>query len=636
MSQRSLSEFASAVRRLESAARRLDADAGWLRLQPLDQREWFRVLIDKLIPQLSDDSFIVVAVVGGTNTGKSVVFNHLAGVATSAATPLASGTKHPVCLVPEGFFEENRLQEIFTDFQLRPWEAAQEAQQEACEHLLFWKESRQLPENLLILDTPDIDSDAPVNWTRADMIRRSSDVLVAILTQQKYNDAAVKTFFRSAAEDDKTIVVVFNQVWLDGDEEYWPLWLKTFCDETGVDPAMVYLAPHDRRAAEELSLPFHERRWPPPASDSAAADAVVEKNGDLMGRSLREDLSRLRFDQIKIRSLDGALRHVTDPRKGTRGWLTELDAGSQGIRGLADELSANKIVRVHGWPSVPFSLVFDEFWSWWKAHRTGWTKGVSSFYEVVNRGVAWPFQQARQMLGGGETLDPVERYRAHEFDAIVRATEEVFHRLTLIAQSHNGPARDEFERLTRGESREQFLKTIQAQHNDLDLRDELHRLIARDMHSFFDENPRAANWLRRIDVVAVGSRPALSMLLFAVGAHGVDVAAQGLVNVGIDFLAGSAASAGGDTIFSKAAGGLGAHLFARLHALSDKFAEARGAWLAEQMRTHLLGALPKELQRIANLSDSASYREVEQALHALETLVERPTPPSLKAIDHAS
>ena len=35
-------------------------------------------------------------------------------------------------------------------------------------------------------------------------------VLLAVLTQQKYNDAAVKQFFRAAVEADKPIVVLFN------------------------------------------------------------------------------------------------------------------------------------------------------------------------------------------------------------------------------------------------------------------------------------------------------------------------------------------------------------------------------------------------------------------------------------------
>ena len=70
-----------------------------------------------------------------------------------------------------------------------------------------------VPENLLLLDTPDIDSDAPVNWRRADTIRRTADVLIAVLTEQKYNDAAVKQFFRMAVEADKPVGVICHGPW---------------------------------------------------------------------------------------------------------------------------------------------------------------------------------------------------------------------------------------------------------------------------------------------------------------------------------------------------------------------------------------------------------------------------------------
>ena len=76
-----------------------------------------------------------------------------------------------------------------------------------------------MPPRLLLLDAPDVDSDVAVNWQRARAIRQAADVLVAVLTQQKYNDAAVKQFFRAAVEADKPIVVLFNQVDLEADRD---------------------------------------------------------------------------------------------------------------------------------------------------------------------------------------------------------------------------------------------------------------------------------------------------------------------------------------------------------------------------------------------------------------------------------
>ena len=102
-----------------------------------------------------------------------------------------------------------------------------------------------------------MDSDVTVNWQRARAIRQAADVLVAVLTQQKYNDAAVKQFFRAAVEADKPILVVFNQCDLKADREYWPQWLATFCDQTGAQPELTYVIPYDRRGAEQLRLPFY-------------------------------------------------------------------------------------------------------------------------------------------------------------------------------------------------------------------------------------------------------------------------------------------------------------------------------------------------------------------------------------------
>ena len=258
----SLTECAAPIRRLRDAVVRLEDVARPLELPGLDGREWYELLTGKLVPQLTDDAFLIVAVVGGTNIGKTVVFNHIAGSRASSTSPLASGTKHPTCLIPAGFAESHDLSELFPGFTPAPSTSPEQALQESDTNWLYWREEPSLPENLLVLDTPDIDSEVRINWERADGIRRSADVLIALLTQQKYNDAAVKEFFRKAAAEDKAVMIVFNQVQLPEDEEYWPLWIGTFCDETGVNPEHVYLAPYDRRAAEGNELPFFEREWP--------------------------------------------------------------------------------------------------------------------------------------------------------------------------------------------------------------------------------------------------------------------------------------------------------------------------------------------------------------------------------------
>src|SRR4029079_14168613 len=135
---------------------RLEQAAATLQLLPLAGREWFDLLQRKLLPQLNDDPYLIVSVFGGTNIGKSVVFNHIAGFRASASSPLASGTKHPVCLVPQGFEQQHDLSGLFPAFELRPWTDSDAALANHDAHCLFWRTSDEVPPNLLILDTPDV------------------------------------------------------------------------------------------------------------------------------------------------------------------------------------------------------------------------------------------------------------------------------------------------------------------------------------------------------------------------------------------------------------------------------------------------------------------------------------------------
>src|SRR4051812_38780230 len=87
----SFEECAAQTRRLYDSLIGLEQAAGLLKLPLLAGRDWYEVLRRKLLPQLAGEPFIVAAVVGGTNIGKSVIFNHLAGCRASAVSPLASG-----------------------------------------------------------------------------------------------------------------------------------------------------------------------------------------------------------------------------------------------------------------------------------------------------------------------------------------------------------------------------------------------------------------------------------------------------------------------------------------------------------------------------------------------------------------
>ncbi|MFN7804774.1 MAG: GTPase, partial [Planctomycetaceae bacterium] len=506
-----LAECAHLVRRLETAVQGLAQQAAVLGLPGLEGREWYEQLQRKLLPQLSGEPFVVAAVVGGTNIGKSVIFNHLAGVRASATSPLASGTKHPTCLVPGGFTTQHPLGEIFPGFELIPWSQAGAALDETDRHLLFWKPAPELPSNLLILDTPDIDSDAPVNWLRADRVRACADVLVAVLTQQKYNDAAVKQFFRKAAAEDKAVIVVFNQVLLPEDEQYWPKWLETFSRETGVQPDLVYIAPNDRRAAEENRLPFYERAWP--VEDGRTA-TVATPSTPSVPRNLRDDLASLKFRDIKLRTLRGSLRQVVSTTDGAPAWLSEVRRRSAGFQDASTLLSMQQLARIDNWPSPPAALFVNQIREWWRLQREGWTKTIHDGYSRLGETVLAPLSWARQKLSG-PTPDPAEAYLAQERQLMLQTIEELYAELTRLSQLGNELLRPRLEKLLSGTSRSDVLEQLSREQGNLNVTRELHEVVSQQMTRFRDESPGSFGLLKKLDTAAALARPVTSVALFA-------------------------------------------------------------------------------------------------------------------------
>jgi len=621
---------AAEVVRLHAALIELDRASALLQLPPLTNREWYETLSRKLLPQLQSDPYIVVAVVGGTNIGKSVIFNHLAGSRVSATSPLASGTKHPVCLVPPGFSQKQDLSEVFQGFDLEEWTQSDLALKNFEQDMLFWKESASVPSNMLVLDTPDVDSDAAVNWHRADCIRHCADVLVAVLTQQKYNDAAVKQFFRKAGAEDKAVVIVFNQVLLPEDESYWPLWLSTFTKETGIVPEMVYVAPNDRRAAESNRLPFYPREWPLSQPSETSTESVPSSAlppagiNDLEPHDLRADLSELHFTSIKFRTLRGSLRQLVNREQGIPAYLTEIQLRSQEFRSASELLTSRQLARISNWPAIPNRLLVQEIRNWWRHQRQGLTKKVHDFYNTLGDGLLWSFRWAKTKLTGPE-MDPIEEYQKSEQEVILKAIENLFDGLYQLSELGNDLLRPRIARLITGEKRAELLRLVHESHNQLNFEAELKEVVARQMRLFQQDSPRMFEFLKQLDGLAAAARPVTSVALFFAGggplgdalapvAH--DAAIQAVLHVA----GGTGAVIAGETAISGTGGTLRT-VEAYFRQLHTSFTAHRLEWLGRQLKDHLLGTLQEELQNAAELPKSETFLNVRKIVESLRIQV---------------
>ncbi len=625
-----IADFAQRSRALADSVRGLEPALVRLGLPPLIGREWFELLERKLLPQLGENAFLVVAVTGGTNIGKSVVFNHLAGFRASASSPLASGTKHPVCLVPEGFPERQSLEALFPSFKLIPWIEAAQALQNSDEHLLFWRTHESVPANLLLLDTPDVDSDAQINWQRADAVRQSADVLIAVLTQQKYNDAAVKQFFRRAAAEDKAVVVVFNQCELPDDEAYWPLWLKTFSAETGVLPEYIYLAPNNRPAAEAITLEFSERQWSPPTESSAESTPAAAEQPGCLGQSVRlqDVFARFRFADIKRRTLRGSLSRLADEQTGVPGFLREVAARSAEFRTAADLLTAHELAEVDDWPAPPTALMIAAVRAWWATHREGWSAKVHGVYDVIGQTMWKGVSTVRDWWQTAPPPEPWELYRAREWDAVVRTVGKVYSKLEWLSELGNSLLKTRLEQLLAGTSRVELLRRLESDHRSLDFAALLNETVTVELQSFRTENPQLFGLIKRLDEASAAARPALSVVLVFTGvglplgeaatqlaSHGIMSAAMHVVG---DVAAGTAVATVGDAAALHGAG----YLQAKFHRLQSAFLTRRAAWLAERLQQHVLGTLATDLQAAAAVGQSPEFRAIETQARDWATLLQ--------------
>ena len=614
-----LAEFAAAARRLADAVADLDRQAAPLGLPPAAARPWHETLHGKLLPQLpgpgGGGAFLVVAVVGGTNLGKSLIFNHLAGFAASASSKFASGTKHPTCLVPAGFAATHRLEEVFPGFEpVRRDAADPDAALRADDRdLLFWDESDAVPPNLLLLDTPDVDSDAPVNWARAAKVRTAADVLLAVLTEQKYNDAAVVRFFREAGGEavhgaDAAVVIVFNQVRLPEDEEYWPQWIGTFAGKTGIDPDLVFLAPHDRDAAAELRLPFHERPWPADGANESPRPSRSHGSG------LGEALSELHFAEVKLRTLAGAVDRLASPDDGVPAWLGEVAAAAGRFAAAGEHLMGELTDSRATWPPVPAGVLVEEIRGWWRGRRTGLTRSVASAYETVGGLLAGPVRAARKYVGGTPE-PPLDEYRRQEFALFRRGVERLFGQLERLRESDPVLA-PRLAAVLGGTSRGSLLDRLKADHAACDLHAELAAQLKTEMTALLENNPRAGRWLRALDSAAVVGRPALTVGLLGTGVIGTELAAAGITVVA-DTLVGGAAVAAGEAA-GAGAGKLAARVNAKVAKIEARFADARRAWFERWVRDALLGPLVHDVGHAAGLPESDAFRAVGDALQDLK------------------
>ncbi len=158
---------------------------------------WCQTLDRKLLPRLNSDFPIVAAICGGGSSGKSTLFNSLVGE-TVSPTGGKAGLNRRVLIGVHSRFKDNAplWADLKHTFDAAPAPIENTAQLLTPGNPLFMA-GPSIPPNLVLLDTPDIDTGAKGVYANRELARQSlevADLFIYVFTNATYNNLDITDF----------------------------------------------------------------------------------------------------------------------------------------------------------------------------------------------------------------------------------------------------------------------------------------------------------------------------------------------------------------------------------------------------------------------------------------------------------
>lgn len=154
-------------------------------------RQWSTVIDSKLVPKLSAETPLIVAICGGGSSGKSTLFNSLIGQSVSPVGGNAGINRRVLVSGHEHHFNSaEQLAPLFEPFGCAP-ESLRQASDLTTKGCPLYVTSTTIPPGLLLMDTPDFDTGSKGTYTNRDVARQAletADVLIYIFTNSNYNN----------------------------------------------------------------------------------------------------------------------------------------------------------------------------------------------------------------------------------------------------------------------------------------------------------------------------------------------------------------------------------------------------------------------------------------------------------------
>jgi hypothetical protein len=250
---------------------------------------------------------VILAVLGGTGTGKSTLVNRLLD---SESQPLTASsfrrtfTSGPLAIV----HESNRLPDRWLNLGHSPIDPTQLPARGRADALSLIATNHDLLRSLTLIDTPDLDGDNLAHHAQADRVFRWADATLFLVTPEKYQMTELLPYYRLAQRYEIPSLFVMNKVEEQAVVDDYARQINAPAFAIARDDSS-YIAPSDTSlAALKSRLGSHVI----PQSDAHAV-GISNRVVDLLDRLRDQILAPLSNDRKAVDQIIASLRALERP-----------------------------------------------------------------------------------------------------------------------------------------------------------------------------------------------------------------------------------------------------------------------------------------------------------------------------------
>ncbi|MBN1352174.1 GTPase domain-containing protein [candidate division KSB1 bacterium] len=290
----------------------------------------------KLLPEVSNElSFpLLISFAGGTNVGKSTLFNLISGGNFSPADPVGGNTRTPVFVFPSNH-------QPFKAFlnTLETQTAAFSNEELHVHHLKTF-------DSICFIDSPDIDSTNLQNHALAEKLLLLADVVIFVTTKEKYADQKPMHSLSRAFAIDKEIILIFNKT---SNNEFSRLY-SDFAAKSQMHPVHKLWFPYISEPGFEVEHKRRAKPYPELIVLSEFLTQLNQRHTEIKQRSVKQHLkfiiaswqslrNALAVEQNKIAEIS---KNLTVLKKQS---LREYEAFIKGIKFIEFESAVEQAVK---------------------------------------------------------------------------------------------------------------------------------------------------------------------------------------------------------------------------------------------------------------------------------------------------